>query len=179
MPDQNVTNLAVRDILSEVPGTDTPSNLLGDTLSWFREAVPAPTRKNLQVQLGCHFEEVAEMLEAIDTDSSYTAFMLRDAQNALSALATHLKTRDAQVVINPDNAEDFLDACCDQVVTATGVAHMKGDDILGAIGEVNASNFSKFVGGRPVFDENRKIQKGPDYFKAKLARFVGAFPRET
>ena len=42
-----------------------------------------------------------------------------------------------------------LDAICDQIVTAVGVAYMMGMDIEGALAEVNRSNWSKFKGGLP------------------------------
>jgi hypothetical protein len=38
--------------------------------------------------------------------------------------------------------------------------------------EVNASNWSKFVDGHPLFDTNQKIQKGPDYVKARLEPYL-------
>ena len=34
-------------------------------LQFFRKAVPNPTSKNLHVQVGVHFEEVTEMLDAM------------------------------------------------------------------------------------------------------------------
>jgi len=49
---------------------------------------------------------------------------------------------------------------------------MLGYQIHGAMLEVNASNFSKFVDGEPVFNEDRKIMKGPDYFKPDLKKFL-------
>jgi predicted HAD superfamily Cof-like phosphohydrolase len=66
----------------------------------------------------------------------------------------------------------LLDSLCDQIVTAVGVAHMFGMDISGALSEVNRSNWSKFVEGKPVFNEHGKIAKGPNYTPPDLARFV-------
>ena len=40
--------------------------------------------------------------------------------------------------------------------------------IVEAVGRVNKSNWSKFVNGKPIFDENGKIAKGPDYVKCDL-----------
>lgn len=39
--------------------------------------------------------------------------------------------------------------------------------------EVNRSNWSKFVDGKPVFDENGKIKKGDGYTPPDLSKFVG------
>ena len=66
----------------------------------------------------------------------------------------------------------MLDSLADQLVTGVGVAHMLRMDIIGALNEVNLSNFSKFVDGIPQFDANRKIIKGPDYFKPNLELFL-------
>lgn len=70
------------------------------------------------------------------------------------------------------NKVELLDSLADQIVTAVGVAHMMGFDILGALEEVNRSNFSKFEDGKPVFDANGKITKGKDYVKPNLEHFV-------
>ena len=67
---------------------------------------------------------------------------------------------------------ELIDALCDQIVTAIGVAHMFGMDIQGALQEVANSNDSKFEDGRPVFNEHGKIAKGKNYFKPELAKFI-------
>ena len=49
---------------------------------------------------------------------------------------------------------------------------MMGFDMVGALDEINKSNWSKFENGKPVFDENGKIKKGAEYFKPKLSKFT-------
>ena len=70
---------------------------------------------------------------------------------------------------------ELLDALCDQIITAIGVAHMFGMNIEGALTEINRSNWSKFVNEAPVFDENGKITKGPDYTPPDLTEFLGTW----
>ena len=66
-----------------------------------------------------------------------------------------------------------LDSLADQIVTAVGTAHMNGMDIVGALHEVNGSNFSKFDDeGNPIFNDNKKIMKGPNYYKPDLVKFL-------
>jgi predicted HAD superfamily Cof-like phosphohydrolase len=152
-----------------MPDPDT----LGQTVLWFERAVPAPTSKNLHTQLGCHFEEVAEMIDVLDSGNPRTNRLLLDAKLALEVLATHLKAYDEVVHVPPHYRADLLDALCDQIVTATGVGHMMGFLIQEAVHVVNLSNWSKFDdNGQPIFDTNRKVQKGPNYFKADLTLFV-------
>lgn len=142
------------------------------TAHWFEAAVPEPTNKSLHTQLGVHFEEVAEMVESLRSDDDQTAALLVLAELALSALADRLKTNDDIIVIDEENHIPLLDALCDQIVTAVGVGYMMGFEMVPAMVEVNDSNWSKFVKGAPIFDENQKIQKGPHYFKANLAQFI-------
>ena len=45
-------------------------------------------------------------------------------------------------------------------------------DVVGGLDEVNRSNYSKFVDGQPLFDENRKIKKGPQYSRPDLTPYL-------
>lgn len=134
--------------------------------TWFSRAVPNPNEKNCSVQLGVHFEEVGEMLESLGT-CNFESSVLEDLSNDLKS--GHLIVEDLKL-----DREELLDALCDQIVTAVGVAHMFGMDIVGALREVDRSNWSKFdESGQPTFDENGKIAKNLEtYFKPNLTAFV-------
>jgi predicted HAD superfamily Cof-like phosphohydrolase len=86
--------------------------------------------------------------------------------------AEFFKKKCAGIAPQGVDRQELLDALCDQIVTAVGVAHMFGMDIESALNEVNASNWSKFVDGNPVFNEHGKIAKGPGYFEPKIAEFA-------
>ncbi len=145
-------------------------NPLADTYNWFAKAVPRPKEKNVAVQLGVHFEEVAEMLEQIQCPNGFTEQYLADAIQAMEALADHFKKEHPEIRI--DDRIAFLDSITDQLVTATGSAYMLRMDPVGGLIEVNESNYSKFVDGEPVFNEDNKIMKGPNYRKPVLDPFV-------
>lgn len=147
---------------------------LSRTKEWFEKAVPNPELKNFNSQLGCHFEEVQELLGPLQGSDEYTNGLLVAAESAIARLSTHLKNSSSTVLvfIAPEDQVEFLDALCDQIVTATGIAHMSGHNIVGAMNEVNGSNFSKFEDGQPLFDTNRKIIKGPGYRKPNLQPFL-------
>nr|DAE07514.1 MAG TPA: NTP-PPase-like protein [Podoviridae sp. ctnCN2] len=49
---------------------------------------------------------------------------------------------------------------------------MMGYDLHAALEVVNASNWSKFEDGQPVFDEQGKIQKGKNYRAPSLEAFA-------
>lgn len=149
------------------------NHTLARTKQWFAAAVPQPKLQNFNAQLGVHYEEVGESLEVLEGNDIITTRLIADAQAAISALGEHLKNNSSQELVTITSPVLFLDAFCDQVVTATGVCHMAGYDIVGAMNEVNASNYSKFdEQGQPIFNENKKVMKGPNYFKPDLSRFL-------
>lgn len=142
---------------------------LTDTVNWFEVAKPEPTDKDKLVQIGCHFEEVCEHLEAMGCETGELGAMAYE-------LKTYTKEQPDSVIskkLNEFNNLDLLDALADQIVTAVGVAYMMGFDIIGALKEVNASNWSKFENGKAVTDENGKIIKGSGYFKPELEKHLG------
>lgn len=129
---------------------------------WFEQAVPNPTDKNRAVQIGCHLEETEEMIESLRGGGL----------NSLHGLAHYYKAIHDGVTPTEPNRKELLDALCDQIVTAVGVGHMFGLDVEAALAEVNRSNWSKFVDGKPVFDANGKIAKPATYTPPDLTPFV-------
>lgn len=128
--------------------------------TWFKKAVPEPTDRNRAIQYGVHLEEINEMFSAENGEAS----------SELTEWSKEYKTGQHKLTIQDD--KEFLDSLCDQIVTAIGVAYMMGYDIRGALQEVNRSNWSKFVNGEPVFDENGKIKKGENYSPPDLSKFI-------
>lgn len=146
--------------------TDT----LEQTRLWFQKAFRNGwTNKNVSTQVGVHFEEVAEMVASLDSKDIETVTAMKTAENALKHLSRLLKERNELIIGDP---LEFLDSIADQFVTGVGSGFLANMDTVGALKEVNASNHSKFVDGEPIFDSNLKIQKGPDYFKPDLSKFI-------
>ena len=135
-----------------------------DIANWFKVAKPEPTANDLMTQVGCHLEEVAEMLEqTADLDEMLEVKRLADLYKS-NDFGSEPPTRRGD--------SEILDALCDQIVTATGVAYMMGFDIEGALKEVIRSNNSKMVNGKFEFDEDGKIMKPESYSEPDLTRFV-------
>lgn len=141
-------------------------------IDWFKAAKPNPTEKDKATQIGAHFEEVSEMMQALFCNNIESR-TYEVAQEFYACEAID-KDIDGEFLKLPENWEiDLLDSLCDQIVTAIGVGYMMGFDMVGALQEVNLSNWSKFdENGNPIFNENGKIVKGENYFKPDLAKFV-------
>lgn len=139
---------------------------------WHERARPNPTDAHTSVQIGCHIEEVAEMLQALQfkiaDDGSVLKTQIRASLihsiDGLNRLAEEIKAGSVFVKIPTGNREDVLDALCDQIVTAVGVAQCARMDVVRGLDRVNESNWSKFDdNGHPVFDQNGKVTKGIGY----------------
>ena len=149
------------------------SNTINETQKFFEIAVPNITESNQNVQYGVHFEEFREMLDEMS---------IPKYQKELEILAEYVKIlaealkKDKEVKVIIKDRKAMLDAISDQLVTGTGVGYMLGFDVIGALNEVNRSNFSKLVNGLPIFNEFGKIAKGSSYTSPFLDSFVGENP---
>ena len=142
-----------------------------DTIElWHQRVRPNPDEADFRVQLGCHFEEIAEMLAVLSSDSEKACNDLDLAHTAITMLAMSLKQGRYEVDIT-DRGE-FLDSVADQVVTGIGAAWCARMNATEALRRVNTSNWSKLdVNGKPIHDANGKITKGPDYKPPELDGF--------
>ena len=148
------------------------NDIITQTTHWFELAHADQGHQKRTVQLGVHFEEVAEMLGALVSKDNQALALIREAENALVQLSEYLKENSKTTRIYPHSDNLLLDSLCDQAVTLAGVAYDYGYKFPQALHEVNRSNFSKFVNGAPVFDENGKIKKGPDYTPPNLISYI-------
>ena len=74
------------------------------------------------------------------------------------------------------NNKDLLevaDALTDILYVTYGAGHAFGIDLDKCFDEVQNSNMSKLdKDGKPIYNENGKVMKGPNYFKPDLSKFV-------
>jgi hypothetical protein len=146
-------------------------NTIASTNDFFSKLMPEPKDKNIRTQLGCHLEEIAEMLREIAGKDGGETMLLTVLSQSIEQAGTYFKGSDGPLIIK-DRVE-FLDGLCDQIVTATGIGNYLKMDVPGGLAEVNRSNFSKFgENGLPILDENKKMVKGPNYSKPDLKIFV-------
>ena len=138
--------------------------------TWHQRARPKPTIINFNVQLGCHLEEVVEMLESLtfsDERRSRTPGDSMVAHLYLKNMADRLKSGELIAMIEDRKA--LLDSLADQIVTAVGSGHCAKMDVVTACKRVDDSNWSKYdEQGQPIFKDTGKIAKGPNYVEPDL-----------
>lgn len=122
--------------------------------------------------MGCHLEEVEEMLDVLQTKYPGYKNKLDDARKHLRFISNLLKQEEDSFFIKEEDRKELLDSLADQIITATGVGTFLGMNVPGALAEVNRSNYSKFEDGEPVFNENMKVMKGKDYTPPDLTPYI-------
>ena len=75
--------------------------------------------------------------------------------------------------INKKDLKEVADALTDILYVTYGAGHAFGIDLDKCFEEVQSSNMSKLgKDGKPIYNEQGKVMKGPNYFKPNLNKFV-------
>ena len=137
------------------------------TDEWFATVLAndAPGTDRFPVQLGCHLEEIVEMLVELELEGELDQ-EVANAVASLTKVADALKT--ARVEVGTTNEVAFCDSLLDQRVTGTGLLKMLGVDVAESVARVDVANFTKFVDGKPIYKEGGKIAKGPNFWNPEF-----------
>tara|TARA_B100000575_G_scaffold223194_1_gene183628 strand:+ start:1192 stop:1563 length:372 start_codon:yes stop_codon:yes gene_type:complete len=75
--------------------------------------------------------------------------------------------------IKNNDLVEVADALTDLLYVTYGAGHAFGIDLDKCFNEVQSSNMSKLdQSGKPIFNENGKVLKGPNYFKPNLKKVI-------
>ena len=80
-----------------------------------------------------------------------------------------------ELKIAMDNKDllEVADALTDILYVTYGAGVAFGLDLDACFNEVHNSNMSKMdINGKPIYNENGKVMKGPNYFKPNLSKFL-------
>ncbi len=75
--------------------------------------------------------------------------------------------------VEKKDIKEVADALTDILYVTYGAGHAFGIDLDKCFQEVQDSNMSKLdQDGKPIYNENGKVMKGPNYFKPNLQKIV-------
>ena len=75
--------------------------------------------------------------------------------------------------IKSKDIKEVADALTDILYVTYGAGHAFGIDLDGCFDEVQRSNMSKLdENGKPIYNEDGKVLKGPNYFKPNFEKFI-------
>ena len=79
-----------------------------------------------------------------------------------------------------DNLVDVADALTDLLVVIYGAGHAYGIDLDECFKELHRSNMSKLgEDGKPIYREDGKVLKGPNYSEPNLEAVMYTYPPKT
>ena len=80
---------------------------------------------------------------------------------------------ELKVALEEKNFKEVADALTDILYVTYGAGHAFGIDLDKCFEEVQSSNMSKLDdNGKPIYDRNGKVMKGPNYFKPNLEKIL-------
>ena len=79
---------------------------------------------------------------------------------------------ELKVAISKRDIKEVADALTDILYVTYGAGHAFGIDLDNCFKEVQSSNMSKLGhDGKPIYNDEGKVMKGPNYFKPNLENF--------
>ena len=81
--------------------------------------------------------------------------------------------KELKVAIEQKDLKEVADALTDILYVTYGAGHAFGVNLDRCFEEVQNSNMSKIGdNGKPIYNEEGKVMKGPNYFKPNLEKFI-------
>ena len=105
---------------------------------------------------------------------------IKDKPSFPSAKITQLRyslikeeLNELKEAIDKNNLKEVADALTDILYVTYGAGHAFGINLDACFTEVQSSNMSKLGNdGKPIYNENGKVMKGPNYFEPNLSKFI-------
>ena len=120
-----------------------------------------------------NFEKVGDFMEAFGQEVLYIPTM---PDFNLSALRLDLIEEEVQELrdgLGKKSMLEIADALTDILYVVYGAGHAFGIDLDDCFNEVHSSNMTKLgEDGRPLYREDGKVMKGPNYREPDLTPFV-------
>ncbi len=120
-----------------------------------------------------NFERVKKFMETFGQEIKEKASFPNDKITSLRYDLIKEELDEFKEAIDKKDIKEVADALTDILYVTYGAGHAFGIDLDKCFEEVQNSNMSKLGNdGKPIYNENGKVMKGPNYFKPNLSKFV-------
>ena len=120
-----------------------------------------------------NFEKVGLFMKTFGQEVKLSASFSSDKINKLRIDLIEEELEELKDAINKKDLKETIDALTDILYVTYGAGHAFGVNLDKCFAEVQNSNMSKLgEDGKPIFNENGKVMKGPNYFKPNLSQFL-------
>ena len=120
-----------------------------------------------------NFEKVGTFMRTFGQEVKSKPSLSTDKINNLRLNLIKEELDELKDAINKKDLVEVADALTDILYVTYGAGHAFGINLDRCFDEVQNSNMSKLDNdGKPIYNENGKVMKGPNYFKPNLSKFI-------
>ena len=120
-----------------------------------------------------NFEKVGLFMRTFGQEVKKKSELSSDKINSLRLSLIQEELDELTKAIKENDILEVADALTDILYVAYGAGHAFGINLDKCFDEVQKSNMSKLgKDKKPIYNENGKVMKGPDYFKPDLSKFL-------
>ena len=120
-----------------------------------------------------NFEKVKIFMETFGQEVKNKSSLSSDKINNLRLSLIQEELDELKKSIQDKDIVEVADALTDILYVTYGAGHAFGIDLDKCFNEVQNSNMSKLGDdGKPIYNENGKVMKGPNYFKPDLSKYI-------
>jgi len=120
-----------------------------------------------------NFEKVGQFMKTFGQEIKSKSSLSSEKINNLRIALIQEELDELRQAINQKNLLEVADALTDLLYVTYGAGHAFGINLDKCFDEVQRSNMSKLdENGKPIYGENGKVLKGPNYFKPNLTNFL-------
>jgi len=120
-----------------------------------------------------NFEKVGLFMSTFGQEVKKKSELSSEKINSLRLSLIQEELDELTKAIKENDILEVADALTDILYVTYGAGHAFGIDLDKCFDEVQRSNMSKLSkDGKPIYNENGKVMKGPGYFKPDLSKFI-------
>ncbi len=120
-----------------------------------------------------NFEKVGTFMKTFGQEVKQRPSFSSDKINELRLNLIKEELNELIEAMNNKDLVEVADALTDILYVTYGAGHAFGINLDKCFEEVQNSNMSKLdYNGKPIYNDNGKVMKGPNYFKPNLIKYI-------
>ena len=120
-----------------------------------------------------NFKNVRKFMETFGQEIKEKAEFPNEKITSLRYDLIKEELQELKEALDSKDIKEVADALADILYVTYGAGHAFGIDLDKCFEEVQNSNMGKLgSNGKPIYNEQGKVMKGPNYFKPNLSKFV-------
>ena len=120
-----------------------------------------------------NFQKVKNFMETFGQEIKSKPSLSSDKINMLRYNLIKEELDEFKQALDNNDLLEVADALTDILYVTYGAGHAFGVDLDACFEEVQNSNMSKLgLDGKPIFNDQGKVMKGPNYFKPDLSKHI-------